>query len=53
MRAHWGKEDLTRAEECTLLFAESQSRRMAQKLRTAMAREECPSADLTELLAED
>jgi hypothetical protein len=53
MRAHWDKEDLTRAEACTLLFAESQSRRMAQRLRTAMAREKCPSADLTELLAEE
>lgn len=53
MRAHWGMEDLTRAEACTLLFAEPQSRRMAQRLRTAMAREKCPSADLTELLAEE
>ena len=53
MHAHWGKEDLTRAEACKLLFAESQSRRMAQRLRTAMAREKCPSGDLTELLAED
>lgn len=53
MHAHWGKEDLTRAEACKLLFAESQSRRMAQRLRTAMARGKCASADLTELLAED
>jgi hypothetical protein len=52
MRAHWKMEELARASKGLLLFTESQSHRMTEKLCVAMARREWPSASSTELSPE-
>jgi hypothetical protein len=52
MRAHWKMEELARASKGLLLFTESQSHRMTEKLCVLMARREWPSASSTELSPE-
>jgi hypothetical protein len=52
MRAHWNMDELARANKGLLLFTESQSHRMAEKLCRAMVRKKWPSASNTEFSAE-
>ena len=53
MRAHWKVEELARANKGLLLFTESQSHRMTEKLCVDMAGREWRSASSAEPSAED